>query len=81
MVQADVAQLVAEDVPQAVPVAVVEVGEQLVGQHDVVVAGGLGGEGVQGPVAVGQEDLRPPPQSRLVGEVLGGLVQLGELAL
>jgi hypothetical protein len=81
MVQPDVAQLVTEDEPQPVPVAVVQVGEQLIGQHDIVVAGCLGGEGVQGPVAVGEEDLRASPQPQSVGEVLGGLVQLGVLAL
>jgi hypothetical protein len=81
VVQADVPHLVAEDEPQSLPVVVVQVGEQLVGQHDVVVARCLRGERVQRPVAVRQEDLRPSPQAQRSGEVVGDPVQVGELAL
>ena len=56
--QVDVAQLVSEDELQAIPVAVVKVDEQLVGQHDVVVTGGLGGESIQRAIAVGEENVR-----------------------
>jgi hypothetical protein len=79
VVQPDVAHLVAEDDPQTVPVVLIQVDEQLIRQHDVVVAGGLRGERIQRPVAVGQEDVRPPPQPQLLGEILGRAVQLGVL--
>jgi uncharacterized protein (DUF2252 family) len=79
VVQADVAQLVTEDEAQSVAVVVIQVREEFVGQHDVVVAGGLRREGVQRAVAVAEEDLRTAAQPQPVRELVRRPVEVGVL--
>jgi hypothetical protein len=79
VVEPDVAQFVADDESQTVAVVVVQVHEQLVRQHGVVVAERLRGECVECAVSVGQDDVQPPPQPDHLGEGLHRLVQLGVL--
>lgn len=59
----------------------VQIGEELAGQDDVVVARGLRGERVEGAVAVGDEDIGASWQPQGCSELVGGAVQLRELSL
>jgi hypothetical protein len=58
VVQPDVAELMPEDELQTFAIVVVEIREQFVGEHDIVVPRRLRRERVQRAVAIGQVDLR-----------------------